>query len=36
VITTNIFPDEDATHCAVFGTGNAVLENLKMWDLAKK
>lgn len=36
VITTNNFPDEDATHCAVFGEGVAMLENLKIWDLDKK
>jgi len=36
VITTNVFPDEDATHCDVFGEGNATLENLKIWDLGRK
>jgi fructan beta-fructosidase len=36
VLTTYIYPDEGATGCAVFAEGgNAVVRDLKIWDLSK-
>jgi fructan beta-fructosidase len=36
VLTTYIYPDENATGCSAFATGgSAVIKTLRMWDLSK-
>jgi levanase/fructan beta-fructosidase len=36
VLTTYLYPDEGATGCAAFAEGgNAVVKNLKVWDMSK-
>jgi len=35
VISTMIYPDSDANNLSAFATGNAIINNLKIWDMNK-